>query len=329
MKHYTDIPRFGHKTTLDYFTNIASKNHKIRIYVKLDGANGQFDVNSKGELGVYSRNNPLNAEMNLGGFYQYVHEKVDSTVFPKNKKIFGEWLVKHSVVYPKEMYKQFYIFDIYDTAKETYIDPGSNEYRDIVSYLVNHCGMKEAKILYEGPYRGFEHIENILKEITREGVTPSGKEPANFDEVFHEGVVVKAHDYRDQFGNQLFVKLVSDKFKETKVKQPKESAGPDTSIEREIVDFALTKARIEKILNKLIDTEVLPQDYDLENMQVIAKNVPKMAYQDIMKEEYETIKDQFGEFDEKVLGKKIATTTINLVKQIINEKIEERVKDLQ
>ncbi|MDF2533973.1 MAG: hypothetical protein K0R18_130 [Bacillales bacterium] len=328
MKHYTDIPRFGHRSTLDYFTKVASKGHKIRVMLKYDGANAQFDVNSKGEIGVYSRNNPLNAELNLNGFYQYVQERVDPTLLPSNRKIFGEWLVSHSVVYPKDMYKQFYMFDVYDTEKEEYIDPNSNEYKNIEAYLVNHCGMQKGVVLYEGLYQGMEHLEEILNRVTRENDTPDGKAPTTIDEVYHEGIVIKAHDFRDQYGNQLFVKMVSDKFKETKVRKERQPSGPDASVEREIVEFAVTQARIEKILNKLVDIDVLPVDYDLEDMPTIAKNVPKIAYDDIMKEELDTINEQFGEFDHKILGKKIAGTVISVVKDIIREKIEQRIKNL-
>lgn len=328
MKHYMDIPRFGHSTTLDYFTKVASKGQKIRVMIKYDGANAQFDVNSKGELGVYSRNNPLSTEMNLNGLYQYVHEKVDPTMLPPNRKIFGEWLVSHSVVYPKDMYKQFYIFDIYDAEKEEYIDPDSNEYKNIEAYLVNHCGMQKGVVLYDGVYKGMEHLEEILKKVTRANDTPDGKVPTTFDEVYHEGIVIKAYDFRDQYGHQLFVKMVGEKFKETKVRKERVPAGPDTSVEREIVDFAVTPARVEKILNKLADIDVLPRDYDLEDMQTIAKNVPKMVYEDVMKEELDTIKEQFGEFDDKVLGKKIAGTVIAIVKDIIREKVEQRIKSM-
>lgn len=329
MKKYMEIPRLGHKDTLDYFTQIASKGHNIRIGVKLDGANGQIEVNNKGELLVYSRKNLLTEEMNLSGFYQYVKDKVDPTLLPKNIKIFGEWLVPHKIVYPKEAYKKFYIFSMYDSAKKEYISPDSNVYKNIEAYLVNHCGMEKEIVVYEGPYLGVQHIQDITNKLTKDDVEYTHQQPATMEDVFHEGVVVKAHDYRDQYGNQLFVKIVGERFKEIKkVKYKEKTTGPDLSVEGKIVDFAVTEARIDKMLYKFVDEGILPEDFDLEQMPIIAKNLPKRIYEDIMKEELDTINEEFGEFDPKLIGKKIASKTMTVAKNIIKEKIEQRVSKL-
>ena len=328
MKHYMDIPRVGHKDTLDYFVNIASQNKNIRIMTKLDGANGQFEVDDNGTLNVYSRNNPLDEVNNLRNFYQYVTSKVDSKVLPQGLKIFGEWLVSHTVNYPKDMYNNFYIFDIFDTRIGKYIDPKSETYQIVTNYLVNECGMKLAEVLYEGPYLGIDHIESFLRKVVRADVVYTGQLPTTVDEVFNEGIVIKSYDYLDRYGNQLFVKIVSERFKEVAKKEPKE-VGPDTSIERQIADFAATKARVEKILNKMVDEGKLPVDLDMECMPAIVKELPRRLYEDIMKEELDTIKEQFGEFDQKVIGKKINSNATNFVRQIIREKVEERINLLR
>lgn len=329
MKHYMDIPRLGHKTTVDYFIQTASKGHNIRIGVKLDGSNGQFEVNQKGELVVYSRTTVLNEENNLRGFYEYVTSKVDPARLPIGYKIFGEWLVSHKVQYPKDAYSQFYLFNIYDSENKEYISPHSEEYTKIRNYLVEELGMKEEYIVYEGPYKGMEHIDSILKEVTKENAEYDGKEPQTMGDVFHEGIVIKSHEYRDRYDNQLFVKVVGERFKEIKkVKYKEKSQGPDTSVEGKIVEFAVTEARIEKLLYKLVDEGTLPEDFDLENMNIIAKNLPKRVYEDIMKEELDTITEQFGEFDPKLIGKKVNKTTLTIAKLIISKKVEERVKKL-
>lgn len=330
MKKYMDIPRLGHKTTTDYFIETASKGHDILIGLKLDGSNGQFEVDKNGELAVFSRNNPLDEENNLRGFYQYAKGKVDPALLPKGFKVFGEWLTSHTVQYPQEMYNHFYIFSVYDSTKEEYISPKSNTYKNIVEYLTKHCGMKTEIVLYEGPYKGMAHIEEIVNKVTRDSDEYTNQKPETIDDVFHEGVVIKAHDYRDRYGHQLFVKIVGKKFQETKkVKlQPKKDKGPDTSVEGQIVEFAVTEARIEKMLNKLVDEGILPEEYDLENMQTIAKNLPKRIHEDIMKEELDTIQDEFGEFDPKLIGKKLNGRVMTFAKMIINKKVEERVRNL-
>lgn len=330
MKHYMDIPRLGHKTTLDYFTRILSKGLNIQIGLKLDGSNGQFEINEKGELVVYSRRQVLDEENSLRGFYQYVTEKVDPTRIPARYKVFGEWLVSHKVVYPEYMYNKFYLFDIYDSVTQEYIPPESEVFKQISDYLVNELGMSKEIIVYDGPYSGIEHINQILKDVTRENDEYKNEKPQTIDDVFHEGIVIKSREYRDKYQNQLFVKVVGERFKEIKKVKYKENKpkGPDNSIEGQIVEFAVTEARIEKMIYKLVDEGILPVEFDLENMPDIAKNLPKRIYEDIIKEELDTIQEQFGEFDNKLIGKKISNRTMNLAKNIISNKIEERLKNL-
>jgi hypothetical protein len=327
MKKYKEIPRFGHTSTLDYFTEVASKRLMMYITLKIDGANGQFDVNDDGQLTAYSRENVLHEGLTLSGLYEYVHSKVDPSKLPKNMKVFGEWLVSHKVRYPQNAYKQFYIFDIYDTEKELYLSPDSEQFKSIVEYLTSdEVGMKTAPVLYYGPYKGMEHIESILKSVTREGDEYLGQEPKTMEEVFHEGIVVKAYDYRRRDGKQHFVKLVGTRFQELKKYKPKAPKGPDQSVERQIADMFVTEARVEKIIYKLVDNGELPQEFDLENMPVIAKNVPKIVFQDVMKEESDTIAEQFEGYDEKLIGKKIAGVAMNVAKEIVKKVVEERIK---
>ncbi|AEO93430.1 RNA ligase [Bacillus phage G] len=330
MKKYMDIPRLGHKTTVDYFSHIASKGLEIQIGVKLDGSNGQFEVNEKGELLVYSRNHLLDEENNLQGFYQYVTEKVDPAKIPAGFKIFGEWLVPHKIVYPKDMYRQFYLFSVYDSNNKEYISPKSDTYKQISNYIVGELGMKSEIILYEGIYQGVGHIGEILKKVTRDDEEYVNKEVESIDDVFHEGIVIKAHDYRDRYGDQLFVKVVGERFKEIKkVKYKNKSKGPDTSVEGQIVEFAVTEARVEKMLYKLVDEGILTPDFTLEDMNTIAKNLPKRIYEDVFKEEADTIADQFGEYDIKAVGKKLNGKALSLAKVIINNRIEEKLKQME
>ncbi|MEJ1517256.1 RNA ligase family protein [Bacillus cereus] len=325
MKKYMDIPRLGHQTTLDYLIQAASKGHIIRIAIKYDGANAQFEANDDNELLIYGRKTVLDEENNLRGFYQYVHSKVDPSRLPKGYKIFGEWLVSHTVSYPNDAYGHFYLFNIFDDNAKEYIKPDSEIYKQIRDYLVGELGMKEEEVLYEGPYLNLEKIEEILRTVTKDGIEYTGQKPETMEDVFHEGIVIKSYDYRDKHGNQLFVKCVGEKFKEVKkVKVKTKNKGPDTSIEAQIANFAATEARVEKILNKLIDEGVLVEELELEHMDIIAKNLPKRVFEDIMKEELDTIKVEFGEFDGKLIGKKININAMKFAREIVTKRIEDR-----
>lgn len=326
MKKYMEIPRIGHISTLNYLAQVAAKKQNIRIVIKLDGANGQFEVGDNDELLIYSRRNLLNKEMNLKGFYQYVISKVDPKRIPKGYKIFGEWLISHTVTYPSDAYAQFYLFNIYDENKKEYIKPESEVYQQISKYLVDELGMKEEIVLYEGPYISMDEINKMLLKITRANDEYDAKIPESMNEVFHEGLILKAYDYRDEYGSQLFVKYVGERFKEVKEikSRIKNKNQEDNSIEREIAEFSATKARVEKTIHKLIDENVLPDFIELEHMDLVAKNLPKRVYEDIMKEELDTIKNEFGEFDEKLIGKKINSNVMKYAREIVLERIEER-----
>lgn len=328
MKKYMEIPRIGHKSTESYLTTISSKGYNIRVGIKFDGANSQIEVNDEGELLLYSRRTPLDEVIHLDGFYHYAHSKIDPTRLPVGYKIFGEWLVSHTIKYPQEMYRHFYLFNVYDSIKEEYISPHSDVYKQIQSYLVDEIGMKEEYIIYEGPYKGFEHLELLLKQVTRDGEEYIHQNPETFEEVFHEGLVIKTFDYRDHNNEQMFIKLVGERFQEVKKVKLRAKRGPDNSIEKQIAEFAVTEARVRKMLNKLVDENILQSDFDLEDMNTIAKNLPKRIYEDVMKEELDTILDEFEEFDEKLIGKKISSTAMSLAKAIIIEKIELRAKNL-
>lgn len=325
MKKYMEIPRLGHQATSDYLIQAASKGHMIRIVIKYDGANAQFEPNEDNELSVYSRKNILDEENNLRGFYQYVNSKVDPSRLPKGYKIFGEWLVSHTVSYPSDAYGHFYLFNIFDDNAKEYIKPDSEIYKQIRDYLVGELGMKEEAVIYEGPYLSLEKIEEILRKVTKDGIEYTGQKPETMEDVFHEGIIIKSYDYRDKHGNQLFAKCVGKKFQEVKkVKVKPKDKGPDTSIEAQIANFAATEARVEKILNKLIDEGILVEELELEHMDIIAKNLPKRVYEDIMKEELDTIKVEFGDFDTKLIGKKININVMRFAKAIVMKRIEDR-----
>jgi hypothetical protein len=318
FKEYTSVIRLGHKDTLDYLEALKSKNFDIQISIKLDGSNAQFYAHNS-KLYIASRRIPLNENENLNGFYQYVLDRVDPKRLPEGIKIFGEWLVPRTVQYPLEMYKHFYIFDMFNVEDGKYIHPKSSMYKETIKYLVEEVGMKESFVIYDGPFKGMEYLEELLNKYTRTGSKYS-RRPEEFDDIFHEGIVIKSYDYNTVYGKQLFVKLVSERFKEIKRERVKNEKGPDTSIELQIAEFAVTRARVEKMLHKLVDEGVLEGNFKIQSMRMIATILPKRIYEDIMKEELDTIHDEFGEFDEAVMAKKINKLSLEIAKEMIGER---------
>lgn len=283
IKKYMDIVRLGHKTT----EGVIKEGDYITITEKIDGANSSFTVDGD-NIACYSRNTPLDEHNTLRGFYNWIQ----TTMLPIKEKLnsnyryFGEWLVSHSIPYRQECYNKFYLFSIYDDEKQEYLSD------DIVKSEAEKLGLNTSPYFYEGKYQSFEHLMSFV------GKTELALEHG-------EGIVVKNVNYKDSYGKQIFVKLVHPKFAEVqKQKLPK---NPNIAqFESEFVGKYLTVARVEKLLNKLVDEGVLVEDYGIEDMGIILKNLGNRVYDDLIKEEGNELGEQFEEKDvRRSIGKKL------------------------
>lgn len=286
IKKYMDVVRLGHKTTV----GILNAGDQIVIQEKLDGANASFKRRGN-EIVAFSRNTQLNSDNNLRGFYEWT-QMLDASKLLEDVIYFGEWLVKHKLDYGSNM-NQFYLFDIYNEFTQEYVN------FSMVKDESKRLDLKLIPLFYEGLYESFEHLQSFV------GKSILGKEG--------EGIVVKNINYTDNYGRQQFVKLVSDAFREVqKQKAPKD---PNfQSVEDIFILECLTEARVEKLLYKLVDEGILDEEFEIENMGVILKNLNIRVYEDIMKEESDSLND-FEERDiRKSIGKKLPT----IVKQIIS-----------
>ena len=108
FRRYQKIHRLG-----------AEENEGIldsgRCYVqeKIDGANTQIWMKD-GKLCIGSRNQEL-GDKSFNGFKQYVenHEGIRAFfVTNPEYRLYGEWLVRHTIAYKETAYKKFYLFDV-------------------------------------------------------------------------------------------------------------------------------------------------------------------------------------------------------------------------
>ncbi|NRR22829.1 RNA ligase family protein [Brevibacillus sp. MS2.2] len=298
QKKYTDIIRLGHQTTEGVF----KEGDSIIIQEKLDGANASFRYDEETNcIRAFSRNMELHEEENLHGFFQWTQQ------LPKEEIVagmvyFGEWLNPHKIKYP-QYEKQFIIFDMYDTAACEYVD------FPIVEREAQRLGLHLVPVFYRGEYQGEEHLKSFV------GKTALGGKLR--DEEIGEGIVVKNADYRDHFGRQLFVKIVTDVFCEVKRQKPPKDPNQPKSEEVLFVEQYVTLARVEKFLYKLIDEGVLEETFDVKDMGVILKNLNLRIYEDLLKEEADALPDGY---DEKELRKVISKVIPLFVKEIFSEK---------
>ena len=281
MKKYVDIERLKDK----YAMAFTSGEH-ITITEKIDGANASIAVDENGNLIAFSRRNQLTPENNLQGFYEYV-QSLDSfmisCVLGTRYIFFGEWLIKHTIRYPEDKMKQFYVFDIWDNKTEQYLPWEEVEQR------AEFCGLKMVPVFYNGPFISWEHVYSFV------GKTEMGGEPTG------EGIVVKSQDRLDNkfSGTPAYVKIVAKEFSEVHQSKPQKNIDPEKiaakQAAQELAETIVTERRVQKTIEKFIEDNIIPEDWDEKNLGIIAKNLPRAIYNDCIKEEPETV-DKIEDF---------------------------------
>lgn len=281
MKKYKDIERLKDK----YATAFKPGEH-ITITEKIDGANASIVVNENGTLTACSRRNELSESNTLQGFYNFVQTLVPedvATVLTTRYILFGEWLVKHTIKYPEDRMRQFYVFDIYDTETEQYMPW---EFTKTVAAFLN---LKTVPLFYDGPFTSWEDIYSYV------GKTDMDAEPTG------EGIVIKSQDRLDNkfSGTPEYVKIVAKEFSEVHDSKPHnvdpEKLAAKTAAE-ELAKTIVTERRVEKSIQKLVEDGIIPETWDEHDLGTIAKHLPRAVYNDCVKEEPETVEkiDNFG-----------------------------------
>ena len=284
MKKYTKVVRHGKKDT----ELTVGANANVVIMEKLDGANASFK-NDDGALTCFSRNQQLGANETLRGFVHYAQANVNPHDLMDGCIYFGEWLVKHKIDYGENA-NEFYLFDVYSETLGKYLP------FEVVKAEADRLNLKLVPVFYEGQYQNEEHAQSFVGKsmLATEG----------------EGIVIKNHDYKDKHGNQLFTKLVSDKFSEMEVpKKKKQQNNPDWL--DGFVDAYLTKARVEKTIHKLVDEGVIDENYGIEDTGTVLKNSAGTITDDILEEEYEALT--------KLVRKKVGKKYPEKVREVLSE----------
>ena len=289
MKKYDSIPRYGKQGTRDILGT------EVVVMEKLDGANASFGI-IDGELKMFSRNQELNEYNTLRGFYDWVRHNVDPRKLFVSTIYFGEWLVPHTVQYKKEVQNEFYLFDIYDVKTDTYLD------WNITVQVAKHLGLRTPEVFFRGELHSMTDVDKYLGQSELTDIPNAG-----------EGIVVK--DYE----GQQFVKIVSDKFKETKsIKQP----SLDRTDIGTLIDSVLTPQRVEKLIHKKIDLGLLPTELDITDTGNVLKALSSDVVNDIFEEEMHIFLDMLR----KKIGKKTPTVVRELLEKWDNAEQQEELQ---
>lgn len=281
----------------------------IEVTEKLDGSNASFtyDADAK-KVRVFSRNQELTENNNLNGFYQYVQEFVKDfndlqIATLSDYTVFGEWLTKHTVTYKDEAYNKFYAFDVFNKKSGYYVS------RRLRLEVFSTLQLKTPE-----EFMTFEPAELLMlnkEDVLNEFKNSVGNSNLTLTPDTGEGVVIKSLGVRDP-DNDPSYKLVTDRFRETKgLKQQK-----PTGLQVHLVDYAITEARMKKIIFKKLDEQVLTEeDLTLQNFGKVMGSVAKEFQDDIIEEEMDEIIKQIR----KRIGKQLP----NLLRPFLEEKDRE------
>lgn len=263
---------------------ILKDGDNIVIQEKLDGANASFRREGD-ELVCFSRKQQLDEHNTLNGFYNWV-KSLDPMQFPKGYTHFGEWLCRSRIDYGKYK-KQFFLFDVYDEAQEMY---GG---WPLVKLVAEKQGLNLVPCFYQGVYQGDEHMRSYVG--------------MSFLAIRGEGVVVKHRFPETRPETRNFIKIVSDEYKE--MKTPKQTK--KAPLESQFVEQFLTRARVEKKLDELVDEQIIPEHFDITDMGMILPNLKPRILEDILEEEYDSLR--------KVVNRSIGKQLPKHVKEVIGE----------
>jgi intein/homing endonuclease len=284
----------------NYDIEVEDNNNYFAGGLLVHNSNSSFILDETNIDGVtcYSRNTVLGVGDTLRGFSNWVKENIIpiKDKLNPNYRYFGEWLVSHKVKYKPECYSKFYLFSIFDETLGKYLSD------EVVQAEANKLNILTVPYLYKGQFISFEHLMSFVGKSNMSLVPDEG-----------EGIVVKNINYKDNYGNQMFVKLVSERFAE--IQPQKLPKNPNGDILIPIVKSVLTKARVDKNILKLVDEGLLVADYSIQNMGDILKALGNRLYEDIMKEESEL----FEGFEENHIKRIVGKNIPNVVKEVLKE----------
>jgi len=299
-KKYVNINRLK-----DKYAEGFKKDENITISEKIDGANASIQVKN-GIVIARSRRNELTPTNNLQGFYEYVQKmnfELIKQVLGSDIILFGEWLVKHTINYPQDKFKNFYVFDSYSISQNTYLP------WEKTKEIAEKLNLNTVPIFYIGPFKDWDHVYSFV------GKTEMNAEPTG------EGIVIKSQDRlnkADDGRTPSYVKIVCEKFSEVHHSKTQKPIDPEKIAEKqrleEMAKTIVTDRRVEKILQKFVEDGKIPEDWDEHNMRDIARNLPSAVYEDCVKEEEEVVKQIEG------FGKICNSITMYIVRNMLNNR---------
>ena len=304
MKHYIEIQKVREEDVIIDDTLTLPKNTDafrvgdiISITEKIDGANSSIYYDSQEDrLRCFSSRNELDFSNQLRGFLPFV-QSMEKEAFAKYPEyiFFGEWLVKHSVIYEQNNYNQWYLFSVYDRQSAKWLPQA------FVKAFAEEFGFNYAHELYYGEFISWKHCFSFANS------------PVYGDQ--QEGIVIKNQTALEEERGPHILKYVNPSFKEIQRENRRQKIEDPNKLKEkqaaeEYIRMIVIEARVMKMFHKLVDEGIIPEDFELKHMKDIAQNLPKRVYEDCVKEEL-SILQKAGEYGGKLCNK----VTMEIIKR--------------
>lgn len=291
FKTYPKIHRLGKEETDGILVG------ECVIQEKIDGAN--VSIWFDGKLRFGSRSQEItDREDSFNGFREFVlNDKGIERFFKERPKsrIYGEWLVPHTVHYNELAYRKMYVFDIQNEFDDLVIRMSQNE----VKTLCAEYGFNFPEIFDTVVNPTVEHIQSFV------GKTTLGEKG--------EGVVIKNMDFVNAFGDRQYAKLVSQEFlEENSMVFGGNNKYADNYYEMWVVNKFMTLERVKKIMQKI--QPLVEHRLDMEDTARIINT----AYHDLIIEEIWTISKKCPIVRFKVLSQLCCRKAAKIYHDILN-----------
>ncbi len=285
---------------------------KCAVQEKIDGANTSVWFED-GFIRCGTRTQIINGgdKDTFNGFLHYVQTeesfKKIFAAFP-TLRLYGEWLVRHTISYKETAYRQWYLFDYVDRDSEEIKTEGEDRersryaYPDEVYTLAETFGFKTPKLfgIFENPT-----IDQIKGFVGQTDLGDKG-----------EGVVIKNFDFVNKFGDQEYAKIVTEDFKENNaIVFGGNNKHSDNYWEMYVVNKYMTLPRIQKIMNKIQPT------VDRRLGMPHTARIIQTAYHDLITEEAWEIQKKCPKIDFKILSRVATRKAAQIYHDILNDSI--------
>jgi hypothetical protein len=259
---YHHVERFGQSNVRDIEVG------ECYVYSKLDGTNASIWMED-GVLKGGSRNRVLKVgKEDNAGFYEWVLTQLPlfQPLFEEHPgwHLHGEWLVPHTLkTYRPEAWRRFWVFDVYSREDhrllhwDSYGEELAAKGVDVVRPL---CTM------VDGNEESFQKVVNENTFLIQDGKGVG------------EGIVIKNYNWRNQWGHQVWAKIVRNEFREDN--RAAFGVNKHTGvklIEAAIAETYVTKAFVDKTRAKI--------ELETTDRKILIPRLLQTCYHDVVQEE--------------------------------------------